>query len=564
MSDNKEKLTPESEGRRRPGTDWRLQAETESQDTQMIQIGKVLGWVGLLALVVALLWFAVTKAFNAGPIAATVLGLACVAFWVVTNLQVIVTSFKVRGARNLVNSLAFVLFVLGILVMVNIIGARHHWRHDLTKDKTYSLSDQTLKIIQGLDKDVQLVAFLSPDPQSNSREIEDRVREYSIQSRHIKLEQYDPQLNVQKVQEYNVRFPDTIIVKCGDKKEEVAGGSEEQLTSAILSVTEGKKTKIYFLSGHGEKSIDGQGKDALTTLKASLANEQYDVQTLTLATQAEPAIPQDCACLVVVGPKQKLLPKEKEAVKKYVDQGGRMFIALDPGNGEKFEDILGPRDVTPLNGIVIDPQGSYFGQAAIPTVIQPKSHKITEGLQMVALPLTIAFDVKQQAPPPAYPGAPPPPASKAVSLLDSTASAFLTQATSGKVQKQPTDKVGPLSMAVAIDEAGDKPPTPPGMPDQPPPDQGPKTRIVVMGSSRAITDEMIQAGLQGNVVLALSSIAWVTENNKLISIPPKDKQDKKMTMTDPQRKVVIIITLLIVPGGLLVAWALVWWTRRRR
>ena len=567
MSDKKKDTytdeEPQAESRRRPGSDWRLAAETNLVCDPMAQTGKVLGTIGLLALVVALLWYAVTKAYNVGPIVTTVIGAACVAFWAVTNRANVVTSFKARGARNFVNSMVFVVFVLGILILVNIIGARHHWRHDLTKDKTFSLSDQTVKILDSLDKDIQMVAFLAPG--GSNTEIRDRVREYAIRSRRVKLEEYDPQLNVQKRQEFNVQFDGTVVVKCGDKKEDVTGGSEEQLTSAILSVTKGEKTKVYFLAGHGEKAFDKPGEDSVAELKGNLENQQYAVESLTLATQAEPKVPDDCACLVVIGPKQKLLPKEKDAIKKYADQGGKLFLALDPGNGEKFEDILGARDVTPINGTVIDPTASLFRQAAIPMVNNPKPHKITENFQMAAFPLTMAFDVKAAQPPPSYPGAPAPPAGKATALLESSPNSWLTQTTSGKVEKQASDRTGPLVLAVAINDSPEKPPTQPGMP-KPPEDEktGPSARIVVVGSSMFVTDKMIQLGLYGNVIFALKSIAWDTENEKLISIPPKEKQQKNITMNAVQTKMVIILVLLVVPGGIIAAWISVWWIRRRR
>ena len=566
MSDKKKDTYTEDEpqaAHRRPGQDWRLTAETELVCDPLAQTGKVLGWIGLLALVVALLWYSVTKAYNVGPIVTTVLGAAGVVFWVVTNRTVIGASFKARGARNFANSMVFVVFVLGILTMVNIIGARHHWRHDLTKDKSFSLSEQTDKILDSLDKDVQMVAFLAPG--GPNQEIRDRVHEYGIRSRRVKIEEYDPTLNVQKRQEFNIQFDGTVVVKCGDKKEDVTGGSEEQLTSAILSVTKGEKTKVYFLAGHGEKAFDKPGEDSVAELKGNLENQQYAVEGLTLATQAEPAVPADCACLVVIGPKQKLLPKEKDAIKKYVDQGGKLFLALDPGNGEKFEEILGARDVTPINGTVIDPTASLFRQAAIPMVNNPKDHKITENFQMVALPLTMAFDVKQAQPPPSYPGAPAPPAGKATALLESSPNSWLTQTTSGKVEKQATDRNGPLVMAVAINDSPEKPPTPPGMPKAPEDEKaGPSARIVVVGSSMFVTDKMVQLGLYGNVVFALKSIAWDTENEKLISIPPKEKQQKTITMNAVQTKMVIILVLLIVPGGIIAAWISVWWIRRRR
>ena len=48
---------------------------------------------------------------------------------------------------------------LGILVAVNYLGARQNKRWDLTANQAFSLSEQTVKILQGLDAPVKFTVF---------------------------------------------------------------------------------------------------------------------------------------------------------------------------------------------------------------------------------------------------------------------------------------------------------------------------------------------------------------------------------------------------------------------
>lgn len=458
------------------------------------------------------------------------------------------------------NSTAFALLVLGIVILVNYVGIRHHLRKDLTEAQRYSLSEQTRKIAKGLDKDVELLAFISP-ASFNYAQTSDRLREYEMLSPKIKLHMYDPQTNFDKVKEYEVQFEGTIIVKSGQKNEKVTGGDEEQLTSAILAVTSGEKTKVYFLTGHGERPLEGAGADGLGTLKRSLENQQYQVDTLSLTALEQPQVPDDCAVLVIVGPQHPLHEKETQALKNYVNRAGKLFIAVDPPPAPDLAEILKEHEVMPLDGTVIDPQRPHFGQWNVPEVLRPAAHDITRNLPQIVLPLTRAFEIQISSSPPQYPGALPPPQA-ARALLESSSAAWLETEPQDTVKKDPGEKGGPLVMAAVIDESSPPPPQMPGMPP-PPQAEGAGTRIVVVGSSVMMTDRLVQAGLSGGAHFVLKSIAWLVENEKLVSIPPKEQTPNYISLSDAQRKLAIIFVVGIIPLLVILGGGIMWWVRRR-
>ena len=525
--------------------------------------------VGVTALVTGLLWWLVVKSFGAGPKVFVILGAVCLIYGIVANITGLVGTFRQRRVMTGTNTLVFAALIFGCLILLNYMAVRHRvFRYDATENKVYSLSEQTRKVVGALNADLHLVAFFSPD-HFGQREVRDRLNEYAALSPRVKLEVYDPMTRVDKVRELGVTSDGTIIVKADDRTETVFGGDEERLTSAILAVTTGERTKIYWLTGHGEYDPTDYGPDSATNIKRTLESQQYEVETLALITEREPRIPHDCAVLVIAGAQHPLQKKEMDAIKKYVDQGGKLFLALsNTPNAPDFSEILSPRGVTPLAGKVMDPNaGHNAGSPSIPAVLRPEDHETTRRLQGIVLPMARALRVDEgPEPPPSYPGAPPPPGKKAVELLKTSADAYLvTLDESGRPTEQRVEgETAPLVMAAAIDEAKkDKPPPPPGMPPEPE-EEATGTRIVVIADAEFMTDRLIEmARVWANAALALNAINWLVGEEKLISIPPREQETPFLTMVSAQKAIAAVISLFIVPGLVILAGGIMWWRRRR-
>ena len=58
------------------------------------------------------------------------------------------------------------LAVFAILVLINFVGYRHHKSFDWTTEKLFTLSDETQKIVRGLQQDVTIYRFAkTPNPE---------------------------------------------------------------------------------------------------------------------------------------------------------------------------------------------------------------------------------------------------------------------------------------------------------------------------------------------------------------------------------------------------------------
>ena len=121
MSD--ESKQPETEGRRKPMADPRLQREKQ-QASGLAQVAMFAGWGAALAAVAFLLWWLFAGKVSLGPKIVLAVAVVLAIFWAYTYRDMVKAAAGTRGARLGTNSAVYSLFVLGILVLINRIRVR--------------------------------------------------------------------------------------------------------------------------------------------------------------------------------------------------------------------------------------------------------------------------------------------------------------------------------------------------------------------------------------------------------------------------------------------------------
>ncbi len=552
-------------GGRKPMEDPRLQAA--GGELSALQIAAL--WAGYAAaalLLVFIFWMAVDSSFTLWQKVLLAVTVALGVFWGVVHHRTITGAARARGVRIGANSVIFIFFVLGIIVLVNIFAARHHLRKDITEEQVYSLSEQSRAILADLDRELEIVAFLSDrdpltgQPNPATTELRDRLREYEMVSPLISVNTYDPVLDAEEASEYNVTSTtgNVVIIEAGDQQERVYGGSEERLTSAILALTTGEQPHVYFLTGHGEYSIEDASGTGLAVMKSILEEQQYRVDELNLATQETPVVPGDCAALVIAGPSADFREQEIDAIGTYLAQGGNLLVAL-AADGPTLSEFLTDYSVDVRDGSVRDQNAGYEGAAEIPMARVAGQHRIVQNLQgfPIALARPRALEIiDPEMDDPMAPGMSPP-AQQAQPLIESYPSARL-QLPEGETASAAS---GPFTLAAVVDPGSAQ--QNPMMPEQD--ESGP--RIVIVADAQMMTDQFINQwpqglGIVGNAYLALNSINWLMENEKLITIPPREDVPRTLSLTGGQKRLVWAIVVGVIPLLIVIAGFFVWWRRR--
>jgi ABC-type uncharacterized transport system involved in gliding motility auxiliary subunit len=336
----------------------------------------------------------------------------------------------------------------------------------------------------------------------------------------------------------------TVILEMGGKTERIEKQSEalreEDVTNALMKIVKGEKKTIYFVQGHGEKSIDDTEKNGFSNAKAGLEKDNYVVKSINLVQENK--IPDDASVLVMPGPTSEPFPNELELVTGFLDKGGSAAIFLDPPPGASLNDFMKKWSIDVGNNLVVDASGvgRLFGAGpSIPLVTNYGRHKITERFStMTFFPLVRSVT----------PAKPPVPGINVETLLSSNERSWAeTDLKSNQVTfDEKVDTKGPVSLAVAATK------------DLP---ENKKARLVVYGDSDFAANNGF--GLQGNGNLFLNTISWLAQDESFISIRPKNPEDRRLTMTESQGRLVSYVMLLFLPVGVLFAGVSVWMKRRR-
>jgi ABC-type uncharacterized transport system involved in gliding motility auxiliary subunit len=119
------------------------------------------------------------------------------------------------------------------------------------------------------------------------------------------------------------------------------------------------------------------------------------------------------------------------------------------------------------------------------------------------------------------------------------------------------DKKGPVAIAAAVSASGAA-----AMPPAKPGDDAskPETRVVVIGDSDFAANSGL--GIQGNRDLFMNILGWLSQQENLISIRPKEPDDRRITLTASQQTAIYWLSLLIVPGAVFGTGIYTWWRKR--
>ncbi len=520
------------------------------------RITNLIGWLGFAAVLVAVGIRFGYPAKDQWATYAAYAGLVCLLIYILGQWRDIAKLFTRRQARYGTLTGVSVLVVLGILVAINYIGARQNKRWDLTANKQFSLSDQTRNVLQKLDSPLAITVFTQ---ESNFQPFKDKLKEYEYSSKQVTTDYVDPDKKPAIASQNQVQAYNTILFKYKDRSERITSDTEQDITTAIIKVVQGTTKKVYFTQGHGEKDATSGERDGYKAIADSLSHENYTVDKLVLAQAG--SVPDDAAVVVVAGPKTDFFPGEITAIKNYLAKQGKLLLELDPpekADSPPLTNLIAlahdwGMDVG--NDIVVDVSG--MGQligtdASVPVAASYPSHAITQRFRLLT----------------AYPSA------RSVTAVAGgvnghTAQGFVETSprswaesdikgmlTSGKVSFNAAsgDKQGPLTVAAAVSASA------PAAPDAKPDGPKPETRVVVFGDSDFAANSGL--GIQGNRDLFMNTVGWLSQQENLISIRPKDAEDRRLTMTAAQQTNVTWLSLFIIPGLVFFTGVYTWWRRR--
>ncbi len=495
-----------------------------------------IGIAGIVLLAAALIWFSISRIWGAGHWILLVLGAAGLAYFLFDYVTGRQKEFSGRSLKQGSNMLVQVIAVLAIVAMLAFVTTRQHFRKDWTKNNLYSLSDQTEKVLSNLKKDVEIKGFFKSAEKASARDLLD---EYDYRSAHLSYELIDPDENPDVTKQYGVKQYGTLIVESGAKRETVENLKEADLTNAIVKVTRNKDKVIYFLTGHGERSITDDSPQGYKDAVEQIRKENHLVRELNLVRSRR--VPDSCSVLAIVRPTSPLFPAEWDSVKSYLKRGGKVLLMTDPDHPADVADFAQTYGLTIGNDMVIDASGmgQLFGAGpAMPLVTTyDEKQPIFKGFNIMTF-YPYACSVTPGSGKNGY---------TLTSLMKTSRESWAeTDVANGKVTfNEGKDTPGPITIAaIAEKTSGER-----------------KSILAVFGDSDFAMNGYFKN--QGNANLFLNTINYLAEEEDMISIRPKQIEDRRLTLTQADVSALFYLVVIAIPLLVIILGVIIYYKRNR-
>ena len=460
--------------------------------------------------------------------------------------------------------------LLGIVILglLGFLSTRYHTRFDVSEAGVHTLAPQTTELLESLEEDVQITAFFN---ESESPPIAGLLDRYSFASERVKLRYVDPNsepglvdalgLTTEELATGVVRF----TMSSGESTS-LSEFSEPDITNALVKLVKSTGKKVYFLVGHNERGITplpgeegtfAAGPESFGRAADALVNETYAVEPLLLASAED--VPADASAVIVAGPTRPLLEGELAALRRYVEGGGGLFVALDPRAQTNLYALLEEWGVLMGDDVVVDRALAVFGQATTPIAQEyDGSHPITAPLREPSL-----F-----------------PMVRSIELVEATAVRFSVLAktgeeswaerdlegwrVSGRAEYDELDVMGPVGIAVAGSvRAAGIPPAAHNVHGNDEADAAPvaEGRLVVFGDSDFASNETLDA--LRNKDLFVNSVNWLAGDLSQITVRPNVSRASSFQMSQDEFRRIQYLSLFVLPEAIAVFGVLTWWLRRK-
>lgn len=297
-------------------------------------------------------------------------------------------SRRVHAAAAAGLTLALALAYLGLFV-----GAAHRWgvAADFAYFKTARPSTSTLKLAAGLKEPVKIVAFF-PAVNEVRNEVDRYMRELVRSSPKIKFEFVDRVLNPKVARDMRVAQDGAIVLSRGEVRQSINLSTDfksarttlrnfdQEVQKNLMKLAREAKV-AYLTTGHRELNDRVQGSNdkdrGVTGLRKLLEMQNYRILDLGMPQGLASELPSDATVVMVLGPQEPFAPEEVAALKRYVERGGALLLALDPDavNSDASQPSESPNGTPqPDNGV--QPKAS---DKASSTTAATAAGKITAG-----------------------------------------------------------------------------------------------------------------------------------------------------------------------------------------
>lgn len=477
--------------------------------------------------------------------------------------------FKNPSVKYKVFSNIKVIFAVTLLISLNIgayiLTEKFSLKADLTKNKVFSLTEDSIKYVSSLDKDIEIIVLNDRDKFLENddyfKQSDNVINEYSRYSDKINIKYIDINENPNIKAEYadeNVT-ENSIIVKSGTnhkilsaqdlfniERSPMGGASitsskaEQAMTSAIIGVTSENKIKLDMITGFDEL----EAHDFVNMLEYN----NYEIASVPILTND---LSTDSSGAFIFAPNRDYDKEAIVKIKNYLENNGEygknLIYFINSGQKilPRIAEFVKDWGIGINKGWVFEPDITkrLIADHGLYTLCQYEYNSEYTNL------------VKNETIPVAMP------ASKPLEILDKDKAETLLSfsATSGVYPEdapdnwQPSEKdmnKGPIPGLIISTKKNEE--------------TGKKSTLVVIGSMTAVDEIFLSRNSLNNSSYFLNLINKLTEKGETVNIEPKTMGISDMYIEGSMAMAIGIIFVIAVPIGALLVGVAVWLIKRKK
>ncbi|MBI3185645.1 MAG: GldG family protein [Myxococcales bacterium] len=542
----------------------------------MQTLGKILGGLGLLALLSSPVTLLISGNSTYAGIKALV-GVALIGAFVATNYHRLLNADAKRAPKPgseeaeghhpmpqssrasffYLSSLLIAVVGAGALGAANFIAAKRNKTWDLTQKKIYSLAPQTLSTLKELKEPMRAIGFLTAGHRDYEA-VEDLFKRYAAESDKFSFEMKDPARSPDLAAKYQLREgQNTVVLVRGRGENEshtaLSVVSEQELTNSLVKLNTVGEQKVYFVVGHGEWPLEApptlgpedREPQSLAELGRSLSQEGYTAEELNLVEKRH-EIPKDASLLVIAGAKAPITEPERNALRAFLDQGGRLLYFAEANADPGLDPVLSAYGVQVDQGLVVDDKLNPLNPYVI---VSPffGDHEMTRILKQlrlnVELPSARGLSVVREGTAEGVTASP---------LVLTSPFAWVESTPDERPSLSDGEKAGAIPLVVAstrnTSAAKDK--------------RFDEARLVAFGDSELLVDA--NWGHEANRNLVMNAFAWASQQVTKITIRPPDRDISTIDIDEPMLARIRFISMDLLPLSLIGVGLAIWLLRRSK
>ncbi|HHJ34370.1 MAG TPA: ABC transporter [Gammaproteobacteria bacterium] len=444
-----------------------------------------------------------------------------------------------------VQKLIFLLLFISCIGMLAWLSDHYSYQFDLTANKRHSLSESSIDLLNILDKKVTVHAYTTDD--ITKKAIIEIINRYQQVKSDFDIRLLNPDIDIEQARLDGIVMnkPYAFVIYYNDRMEPINSLSEQAISNALLRLNRRDNQQLVFLTGHGERELDGDDNRSYSKLKQQLTDMGFNLQTINLLQQP---LPENTKLLVIAAPDKDYLTGEYDTIETYINDGGNLLWLVDPGSLHGLDKLAVSLGLQLQDGVIVDNNESLrktlnIQHPAIIPVTEYFPHSITNTIRYNTLfpmargisPLTKDKTVNHWQAEALFSSF-----GKSWSETGSLSEDMVFDSSAG-------DVAGPITIAVALHR------TTGNIKSQ---------RVAVIGDSDFLSDTYIGAG--ANLNLGLNFFNWLIGDDDLISVETKASPDTKLELSETQLVIIGFGFFLVIPLLLLMTGFFIWYRRKNK